>query len=264
MIAVMNIIQAVVLGVVEGMTEFLPISSTFHLIFSSRFLGIPQSDFTKLFEVFIQAGAILSVALLYFTDVVKSKELIKKVIISFFPTAIVGFLLYKIIKNVFFESTYLMLGVFVIVGIIFIVLEYFVKKEKIKINKDIKELSYKEALLIGLCQSFAVIPGVSRAGAVIMTMMFLKYKRDKAAYYSFFLAVPTILAASFFDLFQMRKVLVHNFNNNIILVTGLIAAFVSSYMVIKWFIDFLKKNSLTVFGIYRILLAIILLLMMVK
>ncbi len=254
----MNIIQAAILGVVEGITEFLPISSTFHLIFASKFLGIAQTDFSKLFEVFIQAGAILSVALLYFTDVVKYKELDKKVLASFFPTAVVGLLLYKIIKNVFFESQILMLGVFVIVGIIFIVLEKYVKKGKIKLEKDVKDISYKEAVIIGLCQSFAVIPGVSRAGAVMVTMMFLKYRRDKSAYYSFLLAVPTILAASFFDLFEMRKVVLRNLNNGLLLIVGFIFAFASSYFIVKWFINFLKKNSLAIFGIYRILLAIIL------
>lgn len=256
----MNIIQAAVLGVVEGITEFLPVSSTFHLIISSRFLGISQTEFTKLFEVFIQAGAILSVALLYFSDVVKYREMDKRVLASFIPTAIVGLVLYKVIKNVFFSSQNLMLTVFVAVGVLFIIVEYLIKKEKLSLKKDIKELTYKEAIIIGLCQALAVIPGVSRAGAVIVAMMFMGYRRDKSAYYSFLLAVPTILAASFFDLFEMRKIILHNMNNSILLLVGLVVAFASSYFVVKWFINFLKKNSLVSFGIYRIFLAIILIL----
>ncbi|OGK32036.1 hypothetical protein A3F57_01100, partial [Candidatus Roizmanbacteria bacterium RIFCSPHIGHO2_12_FULL_36_11] len=169
----MNILQAALLGVVEGITEFLPISSTFHLIFTSRLFGISQNDFTKLFEVFIQSGAILSVALLYFQDVVKYRQLTKRVIVSFLPTGLVGLILYKFIKNTLFENQMLMIGIFATVGIIFILIEKLIKKEKVKLQKDRANLSYIEALLIGLVQSLAVIPGVSRAGAVMVVMIFL-------------------------------------------------------------------------------------------
>ena len=118
----MTIIHAVILGIVEGITEFLPVSSTFHLIFTSKLLGISQNDFVKLFEVFIQSGAILSVTLLYFIDVVKSKELIKKLIISFLPTAFFGFILYKFVKNILFENQLLITGIFILIGLIFLFL----------------------------------------------------------------------------------------------------------------------------------------------
>src|SRR3989338_8901679 len=127
----MNIIQAIILGVVEGITEFLPISSTFHLIFASKILGISQNDFVKLFEVFIQSGAILSVTLLYFIDVVKSKELIKKLIISFLPTAFFGFILYKFVKNILFENQLLITGIFILIGLIFLFLEHQISQKKI-------------------------------------------------------------------------------------------------------------------------------------
>ena len=256
----MNIFHAVILGVVEGITEFLPISSTFHLIFTSRLLGVGQNDFTKLFEVFIQSGAILSVALLYITDVVKSKELIKKVIISFIPTALTGFILYKFIKNTLFENQILMIGIFAAVGVVFILVETMIRKKRMQLKKETQDISYKEALLIGLIQSLAIIPGVSRAGAVIISMILLKYRREEAAYYSFLLSIPTIFAASFFDLYKMRH-LVSNYSNNwILLAVGFITAFVSSYFVVIWLIDYLKKNSLTNFGYYRFAVAIILLL----
>lgn len=256
----MTIIQALILGVVEGITEFLPISSTFHLIFTSTFLKISPNDFTKLFEVFIQSGAILSVALLFFTDVVKYKGLMKKVLVSFLPTAIVGFILYKFIKEVLFENQILMIEIFVLVGVVFLVVEWMIKKDKILLKRNIMSLTYQEAFLIGIVQSFAVIPGVSRAGAVIIIMILLRFKKDKAAYYSFLLSIPTIFAASFFDLYKMREVISNYSNNWILLIVGFITAFTSSYFVVKWFIKFLQKNTLLIFGFYRILLAIILLL----
>ncbi|OGK26705.1 hypothetical protein A2954_06980 [Candidatus Roizmanbacteria bacterium RIFCSPLOWO2_01_FULL_37_12] len=254
----MNIIQAIVLGVVEGVTEFLPISSTFHLIFSVKILGIMQNDFIKLFEVFIQSGAILSVALLYLIDVVKSKELIRKVLISFIPTALAGLILYKFIKNVLFENQTFMVIIFLTVGFIFIILEHYINKNKIDLRREIKGLSYKEALIIGIIQSIAIIPGVSRAGAVIVAMIILKYKRDQAAYYSFILSIPTIFAASFYDLYKMRHIVANYSNNWILLAAGFITAFISSYIVVKWLIDYLKKNSLVFFGYYRLAVAIIL------
>lgn len=255
----MNIIHVLILSIVEGITEFLPVSSTFHLIQTAKILGIPQSDFTKLFEVFIQAGAILSVVFLYAKTILKDKELMKKTLISFLPTAIIGLVLYKVIKNVFFESPYLMTGVFIIFGIVFLIAEYLVQQKKLKLHHDTKDLTYKQAFIIGLFQSLAVIPGVSRAGAVIISMMFLGYKRDESARYSFILSIPTIFAASFYDLYKMREVAFSNLNNGGILILGFVGAFVSSYLVVKWLIQYLQRNSLAFFGWYRILLGIIIL-----
>lgn len=259
----MNIIQTVILGVVEGITEFLPISSTFHLIFTAKILRIAQNDFSKFFEVFIQSGAILSVTLLYFSDVVKSKELIKKLILSFLPTALIGFALYKFIKNTLFENQILMIGIFILVGLVFLFIEHQIRKNKIVLNKTIADLSYIEALLIGLFQAVAVVPGVSRAGAVIVAMMFLRFKRKDSAYYSFLISIPTIFAASLFDFYKMRNLVFIDPDNWLILITGFITALFSSFIVVKWFINFLKKNSLAVFGYYRLIVAIILILVSV-
>ena len=143
----MNIIQAIILGVVEGITEFLPISSTLHLIFASKLLGVSQNDFVKLFEIFIQSGAILSVTLLYITDVVKYKELTKRVIISFLPTAFVGFILYKFIKNVLFENQIFLVGIFAAVGGIFFLVAWLIKKDKIELKTNTASLSYTVTLL---------------------------------------------------------------------------------------------------------------------
>src|SRR3989338_9178687 len=203
----MNILQATLLGVVEGITEFLPISSTFHLIFAAKLLRISQNDFTKLFEVFIQSGAVLSITLLYFSNVVKYKELTKNVIISFLPTAIIGFILYKFIKNVLFENQIFMVGIFAAVGGIFFLVGFLIKRKKINLVKKVSSLTYQDALIIGLAQTLAIVPGVSRAGAVIIIMMLLRFRRSQAAYYSFLLSIPTIFAASFFDLVKMREVI---------------------------------------------------------
>lgn len=254
----MNIFQAAILGVVEGVTEFLPISSTYHLIITSSLLGIPQTDFVKLFEVFIQAGAITAVLLLYGKELLKNKELMKKVLISFIPTAIIGFILYKVIKDVFFESTLLMITVFIGMGIVFLLVEYLVKKRKLNLTKSIHELTWKDAFFIGLIQACAVVPGVSRAGAVIVGLMFFRFRRDESAKYSFLLAVPTILIASLYDLFKMRHLLVDQGNNVVLLLTGTVFAFISAYIVIRWFIGFLKHHTLTIFALYRFVVAIIL------
>lgn len=254
----MSILHALILGAVEGLTEFLPISSTFHLIFSAKFLGVAQTDFSKLFEVFIQAGAILAVVFLYFREIMINKELFKKTLTAFLPTAIIGFILYKTIKTVFFESSLLMIFVFFLIGLLFLVYEFFLKKQKTDLKKTLKIFSYKDALLIGFIQSLAVVPGVSRAGAVILGMMILGYKRSEAAKFSFLLAAPTIFAAGFFDLFKMREIVFNNLNNINLLLIGFITAFIFAHFSIKWFIGYLQTNSLTVFGIYRIIIALLL------
>lgn len=255
----MDILHSIILGIVEGITEFLPISSTAHLIITSKILNIPQTDFQKFFEVFIQGGAILAVILLYFQYILKNKKIIREVIISFIPTAIIGLLLYKVIKNVFFESYSLIIFMMISIGIIFLIIEYLVKNKKINLHKVINNLTWQQAVIIGLFQALAVVPGVSRAGIVIITMMVLGYKRSEAATYSFLLAVPTILAASGYDLFKMRDIILTSDSNLPNLIIGFVVSFVTAYFAVKWLVGFLQKNSLKLFGIYRIILGILLL-----
>lgn len=257
----MNILNALILGIVEGITEFLPISSTAHLIITSKFLHISQSEFQTFFEIFIQSGAILSVVFLYFSYVLKHKELWGKIIVSFIPTAIVGLVLEKTIKKVFFNSMPLIIGSMFLVGLLFIIFEYLVKNKKIKLEKSIGKMSYVEAFIVGLGQSLSVVPGVSRAGIVMLTMMGEGYKRDESAIYSFLLAVPTILAASGLEIIKTDFKVITNINNLLFLAVGFFVSLATAYLTVKWFIGFLQKNSLVVFGVYRILLAIIILLM---
>lgn len=260
----MNLFQAIFLGIIEGLTEFLPISSTFHLIWFAKILGITQTDFTKLFEVFIQSGAILSVIFLYFKTIKTNKELMKKTLIAFVPTAIIGFLLFKVIKDVFFNADNLMLFVFIAVGILFIIYEFILKNKNIKLVKSLENFSYKQAIFVGLMQSLAVFPGVSRAGGVMIALMFLNFRRDEAAKFSFLLAVPTIFAASFYDLFKMRKLVIGYLDHSLLLAVGFISAFISAYFVMKWFITYLQKHSLSGFGWYRIVAGLTLILFGIK
>ncbi|MEK7109928.1 MAG: undecaprenyl-diphosphate phosphatase [Patescibacteria group bacterium] len=252
----MNIINAFILGIVEGITEFLPISSTAHLIISSKLLNIPATEFQKFFEVFIQSGAILAVIFIYWKIILKNKSLLINIILSFIPTAVVGLLLHKVIKGVFFESFTLIAASLFVIGLFFIIFEYLLKKKIVKTDKKIVQMTIIQALLIGLAQSLAVVPGVSRAGAVILTMMILGFNREESALYSFVLAVPTLFAASVFDFMKTDPQLIFTGSNPLFLFTGLITSFLSALLAIKWFIKFLQKNSLSYFGVYRIGLAI--------
>lgn len=258
----MNTAQAIILGIVEGITEFLPISSTAHLILASKFLQIPQSDFQKFFEVFIQSGAILAVFLLYLKFLWKEQEIQLKILVSFIPTALIGFFLFRIIKDVFFESTLLIASTLFIIGLVFLLLEFLAKRGRIKLSKEIKQVNFRDALLIGFAQSLAVMPGVSRAGIVIVAMMVLGYKREDAAIYSFLLAIPTILAASALDFYKEGTAAFVHATQSQLLVVGFVTAFITSYFSVRWLIGYLKKNTLTPFGIYRIALAIILMLLL--
>lgn len=254
----MDLFKALILGIVEGVTEFLPISSTAHLILVSKLLNLPQTDFQKLFEVFIQGGAILAVIFIYSKYILNHQQLLGKIFFSFLPTAVVGFLFYKTIKNVFFESTIIISSSFFLLGIGFLLIEFLIKKKRIRLTQFINELSDRDAFLIGAAQSIAVVPGVSRAGIVLIIMMVMGYKRDEAAVYSFLLAVPTILAASFFDLYQSREIVLSNLNNLWVLLFGFGIAFIFAYWSVRWLIGYLQKHRLTVFGIYRMIIALLL------
>lgn len=254
----MNFINALILGLVEGVTEFLPISSTAHLIITSKLLNISQTEFQKFFEVFIQSGAILAVVLIYWKTILKNKQLMVNIILSFIPTAIVGFLLRKVIKNVFFQSFTLIAISLFVVGLLFIIFEFLLKKKIIKTDKKINQMTIIQALMIGLGQSLAVVPGVSRAGIVILTMMILGFDREESALYSFVLAVPTLLAASAFDFLKTNPKIIFSGSNPLFLLTGLVVSFFSALLAIKWFIGYLQKNSLTYFGVYRVTLALLL------
>jgi len=252
----MNLFDAILLGGIEGLTEFVPVSSTFHLIFSGRLLGLASSEFLKLFEVFIQSGAILAIVFLYFAKLKQNHVLLRNVAISFIPTAIIGFLLYSLIKNVFFEGNLLLLSASFIVGAIFIFAELLIKRGHLKPQKTLIELTVWQAFAIGIFQALAVVPGVSRSGATILAMLLLGFKRPEAAVYSFLLAIPTIISASALDLIR-TPVYVLTLEHLGLLAVGFIVSFILAHFSAHWLINFLKKHTLIPFGIYRIILSII-------
>lgn len=194
----MTFFDSLILGIVEGLSEFLPISSTGHLIIASHFLSLEQTDFVKMFEVAIQFGAILSVAVLYTRRVLFDWEGIKRLIVALIPAVVVGGIFYPFIKKLF-ESEATVAWALLIGGILIIVFEFW-HKEKPDAEEDFSRMSYRTAFLVGVFQTFAVIPGVSRSGATILGGLLLGMKRTAIVEFSFLLAVPTMLAASVLDL----------------------------------------------------------------
>ncbi|MBI2026119.1 MAG: undecaprenyl-diphosphate phosphatase [Candidatus Levybacteria bacterium] len=250
----MDYIVAVILSIVEGITEFLPISSTGHLILTSEILKIQQTDFVKDFEIVIQLGAILSIVVLYFKVFFQSRQIWKRIITSFIPTAIVGFILFKFIKQYLLGNLYITLFALLIGGILLIILELLYKEKDHHVDA-IEKMPLKNAFLIGVFQSIAVIPGVSRSASTIVSALFLGTKRKAAAEFSFLLAVPTMLAATFFDMLKS------NFSFSLsqwsILATGFICSFIVAIIVVKLFLRYLQNHSFISFGIYRIVVSLI-------
>ncbi|MCR4326646.1 MAG: undecaprenyl-diphosphate phosphatase, partial [Candidatus Roizmanbacteria bacterium] len=185
----MNWLQALLLGVIEGVTEFLPISSTAHLLIAERLLQLPTSTFWSFFTVFIQLGAILSVIAAFF-PYLKERRLLLLIGTGFLPTAFVGLTLYKLIKSYLFGNFTLMALMFIGVGLLFLVLEWLVYTKRLALSRKIEALTYQHALFLGFAQALAVVPGVSRSGIVFVAGMALGYRRADMALFSFLLAVP--------------------------------------------------------------------------
>jgi len=249
----MNIFQSVVLGIIEGVTEFLPISSTGHLILTAHLLKLVQTNFLKSFEVAIQLGAILSIVFLYWKTLLLNKEVIKRIIIAFIPTAVIGILFYKIFKEVLLEKSIVLWALFL--GGIFIIVFERLYKEKNNSVEEIQNMSFSQAFLIGVFQSIAIIPGVSRAAATIIGGLILGLRRKAIVEFSFLLAVPTMLAATVFDL--AKNINDFSFQQLDFLAVGFITSFFVALISVKFLLRFIKKHSFVSFGIYRIILALL-------
>ena len=248
----MNLIQTIILSIVEGVTEFLPISSTGHLILVSNLLKIPQTEFVKSFEIIIQFGAILAVVAIYFKKLILNFNfnLWKNILIAFLPSTVFGLLFYRYIKMYLIGSSVVVIWSLLIGGIVMILFEKLFKQ------KSKKELSNKDYLLIGLFQVLSMIPGVSRAFATIFGGMVVGMKREKATEFSFFLAIPTMFAASALDLVKTDLSVWTNSNFKI-LALGFIGSFVTAYIAVKWLIKFVQNHDFNIFGWYRIILALL-------
>lgn len=256
----MNTIQSIIIAIVEGLTEFLPVSSTGHMIITSSLMGIGKDDFTKLFEVAIQLGAILSVVVLYwkkFFDFSKWQFYIK-LIVAVIPALVLGKLLSDKIDDLLESPTTVAVSLLV-GGIILLFVDKLFKQPVIQ---EEKEISYVKALIIGFWQCIAMVPGVSRSAASIIGGMQQKLTRNLAAEFSFFLAVPTMAAATGYKLlktFKEHPEVLQNKQNLLLLGIGNVVAFVVALLAIKFFIGFLQKHGFRLFGWYRIIIGIVLL-----
>ncbi|MBD3754572.1 MAG: undecaprenyl-diphosphate phosphatase [Gammaproteobacteria bacterium] len=255
----MEIYQAIILGIIEGITEFLPISSTGHLIVVSDWLGLAQTDQNTAFEVIIQLAAIFAVVFNYKEHFRPSQwPLWSKVALAFLPIGAIGFLFSDVIKSLF--SVEVVAWGFIGGGIIFLLLERFYREDEHKTGR-IDQISYKQALWIGIAQVFALIPGTSRAGASIVGGMLAGLNRKTSAEFSFLLALPVLAAASGYDLLKHY----HEFADTSFtpLLVGFVVSFLVAYATIKLFLAFLSRFTFNAFGIYRIAFGIVLLLFFV-
>ncbi len=248
----MGIFEAIMLGILEGLTEFLPISSTGHLILASHLMGIEQTAAHKSFEVAIQLGSIFAVIFVYFKKLFGDFSLMKKLAVAFVPTGLLGLFLYKHIKALFAPETVAFM--LIIGGIVFIVLEYFYKPKEHHIQ-SVDAISYKQALIIGFAQSVSMIPGTSRSGATIIGGLLTGLSRKTAVEFSFLLAVPTMIVATCYDVYKNFSTFGGGDISN--LVAGFLVAFLVAMLAIKWFLKFVAKFSFVPFGIYRIILGVV-------
>lgn len=252
----MDILQSIIMGIIEGFTEFLPISSTGHLIVASDLLGIDQTNVTKAYEVIIQFAAILAVVFSYkekFT--IKKIDLWIKVFLAFIPIGAIGFIFSHQIKELF--SVNVVATMFILGGIIFLIVEKFYIPKEVELIEDVEKVPLKKAMWIGFAQIFALIPGTSRAGSTIIGALLVGLSRKASAEFSFLLAFPVMSAVTAYDLLKHY----HEFSsaNLEILAIGFVVAFFVAYLTIKLFLKFLERFTFVAFGIYRILFGVILL-----
>lgn len=250
----MNFIHVLILSAIEGLTEFLPISSTGHMILASKLLGITETNFVKTFEIVIQLGAILAIVVLYFKKFLSSFNLIKKLIVAFIPTGIVGIILYPFIKNVLLGSSSITLNALFWGGVVIIAVEYYLKRKKKEGTIKTTEPTYKQSFIIGVFQSLSVIPGVSRSAATIIGGLLTGLDRESATEFSFLLAVPTMAAATGLDVWESRHVIAQGGFGTLII--GTILAFIFAIFAVKFLVGYIKKHDFTAFGIYRIVLSV--------
>jgi undecaprenyl-diphosphatase len=219
----MGIWDAILLGIVEGLTEFIPVSSTFHLIVTARMLGRGGGEFAKLFEVFIQSGAILAVLVLFWKRLSRDPALVKKTLAAFLPTVILGVIAYRTIKTIFFNSYNGMIAIFILVGFVFLIFERLIKKGVFTPGKTLASLSYRDAVLIGLAQALAFFPGA-------------------------------------YDLFKTRDLLLQSVSSIPVLAVGFAVAFAVALFALRWLIRYLQSHTLNLFGFYRLAAGVLLLL----
>lgn len=249
----MDLLSAFFLGIVEGITEFLPISSTGHLILASQALNLSQTDFLKTFEISIQLGAILSVVALYWKSFL-NLEILKRLAIAFVPTGIIGLALYSFIKTYLLGSEVVVLWALIIGGVLLIAFELTLGK-RVGSEEGSEKITYKQSFFIGLFQALAIIPGTSRSAATIVGGLLLGLNRTTIVEFSFLLAVPTMLAATGLDL--VKNASSFSMDQFSALAVGFVVSFVVALFSIKFLLKYVRNHSFIPFGVYRIAVAIL-------
>jgi len=250
----MNLFTAIIFGMVEGVTEFLPISSTGHLILTAQLLKLSQTEFLKSFEIAIQLGAIFSIVVLYWKSLFVDIKVIKRIIVAFLPTAFIGLILYKLIKKYLLSNSQVVLWSLFLGGIFLVIFELLHREKKDAVD-ELASISYKQSFIIGVFQSLAVVPGVSRAAATIIGGLILGLKRKTIVEFSFLLAVPTMLAATALDLLKnARGFTAGEFG---FLAAGFLTSFVVAILAVRFLLYFVKRHSFITFGAYRVIIALL-------
>ncbi len=254
----MTITQTIIIAIIEGLTEFLPVSSTGHMILASAAMNIHEEEFVKTFEIFIQLGAILAIALMYIKRFFQGIIIYLKLLAAFIPTAIIGLLAYDYIKAYLFNPIVVSVSL-IVGGIILIFIDKKVVNQETTVE-EVEEMTYKNAFFIGLFQCLSMVPGTSRAAATIIGGVFNGLNKKQATEFSFLLAVPTMMAASGYDL--LKTDLIFTNDQLLMLAIGTVVAFITAWFAVKVFLKFVSKNGFTAFGYYRIALGILFLIFM--
>lgn len=249
----MTYFQAFILSLVEGITEFLPVSSIGHLILTSHLLGLAQTEFLKSFEIIIQLGAILAVAVLYWRTLLSSRRLLLWVLIAFIPTGLIGFFAYPLVKGFLLGNLQIVIVSLALGGVLMLALEDFFSQRKRQ--KKIKDLNLAQVFLIGVAQSLALVPGVSRAMVTIFAGLGVGLSRKSATEFSFLLAIPTMVGATGLDLVKVGFSFTRQ--EYLVLLVGFWGAFLAALLTVKALIGFVKKHSFRLFAFYRIILAFV-------
>ncbi len=252
----MTTFQAILLGIIEGITEFLPISSTGHMILVSHFLAIKESVTLTTFEIVVQLGAILAVVVTYYKKLFDF-EMIKKLIVAFIPTGLVGVIVFPYIKHLL-GSPLLVASMLIIGGIMILLVEHrYEKQTEEGVIIEISNISYKNAFLLGLFQTLAIIPGVSRSGAVIIGGLLIRLSRKLLTEFAFLLAVPTMFVATAYTILKKHKEL--SLESLSPIIWGTLVSFIMALFVIRFILSYLRSHSFVIFGWYRIIIGIVLL-----
>lgn len=245
----MTLLQAALLGIVEGVTEFLPISSTAHLMLAQRMIGVESTEMVKSFDIAIQSGAILAVVVIYWNLLLSNRKLWKTVLAAFIPTAIIGFILHSAVKTYLLGNVWVACWALVVGGIVLVAFEWFYHDKSAPI-RDSGKITTGRAVLIGIAQSLAIIPGVSRSAAAILCGMSAGISRKAIVEFSFLLAIPTMAAATALDLVKSYDAFTAD--DAMLIGVGFIFSFLTAYASIKWLLRYVQTHSFIAFGLYRI------------